>query len=676
MYREGKSCAIYLRVSTEMQVDGFSLDGQRNCLTRYAEREGMIVKEIYEDAGKSGKSIEGRPAFQRLLNDIQKGLSIDYVLVYKLSRFGRNAADILNSLEFIQSYDINLIASEEGIDSSQASGKLLISVLSAVTEIERENIIEQTMNGRREKARQGGWNGGFAPYGYSLVNGELIINEEEAETIKMIFDLYANTNKGLGGVAKTLNLQGIKKNIRQNGTLDLWTGNLIKNILDNPVYAGKIAYGRRTKEKVRGTKNTYHMVETDNYILEEGKHDAIISEELWSKVSRKREKTGIMYLPTNGKNQVHLLSGVLRCPVCGRAMNTNKSRWKRGDKSNYHYYYTCHFARYAKGHECSYRKQVRKDFIDPYINVLIPQLVSDGGFAEEIKNKLSKKTDTVAIEKEIENYQNNLKEVMQNKNRLEHEIDNLPSNIKYRYQMISDMNSRLYGMYDIMAQIQDNIDDAMARLEAANNEQITIENVYSILNNFSMLYNVITDEEKKQLVRYLIKRIDIYPDCNPERLIKSIELNFKLYNDSITINDNASECVDMLSNKVANSSVSIVMNIDDEFNKRLYEKVVQLVEHPEDKEGTLLPTPGRRINMNPRGKYKTKTATYQQIKDYVKEKYGLIAHTSYIAEIKRKNGIKMINVRSNEETLKKAKHPTPQMTKAIEDALIHFGIIE
>lgn len=675
MYREGKSCAIYLRVSTEMQVDGFSLDGQRNCLTRYAEREGMIVKEIYEDAGKSGKSIEGRPAFQRLLNDIQKGLSIDYVLVYKLSRFGRNAADILNSLEFIQSYDINLIASEEGIDSSQASGKLLISVLSAVTEIERENIIEQTMNGRREKARQGGWNGGFAPYGYSLVNGELIINEEEAETIKMIFDLYANTNKGLGGVAKTLNLQGIKKNIRQNGTLDLWTGNLIKNILDNPVYAGKIAYGRRTKEKVRGTKNTYHMVETDNYILEEGKHDAIISEELWSKVSRKREKTGIMYLPTNGKNQVHLLSGVLRCPVCGRAMNTNKSRWKRGDNSNYHYYYTCHFARYAKGHECSYRKQVRKDFIDPYINVLIPQLVSDGGFAEEIKNKLSKKTDTAAIEKEIENYQNNLKEVMQNKNRLEHEIDNLPSNIKYRDQMISDMNSRLYGMYDIMAQIQDNIDDAMARLEAASNEQITIENVYSILNNFSTLYNVITDEEKKQLVRYLIKRIDIYPDCNPERLIKSIELNFKLYNDAITINDNASECVDMLSNKVANSSVSIVMNIDDEFNKRLYEKVVQLVEHPEDKEGTLLPTPGRRINMNPRGKYKTKTATYQQIKDYVKEKYGLIAHTSYIAEIKRKHGIKMINVRSNDETLKKAKHPTPQMTKAIEDALIHFGII-
>ena len=172
MNREGKKCVIYPRVSTEMQVDGYSLEGQKNCLRRFAEREEMIIVDVYEDAGKSGKSIEGRPAFQKMLSDIQNGLEIEYILVYKLSRFGRNAADILNSLEFVQSYGINLICIEEGIDSSQTSGKLLISVLSAVAEIERENIIEQTMNGRREKARQGGWNGGFAPYGYQLENGE------------------------------------------------------------------------------------------------------------------------------------------------------------------------------------------------------------------------------------------------------------------------------------------------------------------------------------------------------------------------------------------------------------------------------------------------------------------------------------------------------------------------
>ena len=168
MNRSGMKCVLYPRVSTEMQIDGYSLDGQRSSLNRFANREEMIVVDIYEDAGKSGKSIEGRPAFKKMLSDIENGLQVDYVLVYKLSRFGRNASDILNSLELIQSYGINLICIEEGIDSSQTSGKLLISVLSAVAEIERENIIEQTMNGRKEKARQGGWNGGFAPYGYYL----------------------------------------------------------------------------------------------------------------------------------------------------------------------------------------------------------------------------------------------------------------------------------------------------------------------------------------------------------------------------------------------------------------------------------------------------------------------------------------------------------------------------
>lgn len=88
MYREGKKCVLYPRVSTEMQIDGYSLEGQRNCLTRFAEREEMQIVEIYEDAGKSGKSIEGRPAFKKMLSDIQNGLEIDYVLVYKLSRFG------------------------------------------------------------------------------------------------------------------------------------------------------------------------------------------------------------------------------------------------------------------------------------------------------------------------------------------------------------------------------------------------------------------------------------------------------------------------------------------------------------------------------------------------------------------------------------------------------------
>ena len=215
MYREGKKCILYPRVSTEMQVDGYSLEGQKTSLKKFAEREEMQIVGIYEDAGKSGKSIEGRPAFKKMLADIKDGLEVDYILVYKLSRFGRNAADILNSLEFVQSYGVNLLCIEEGIDSSQASGKLLISVLSAVAEIERENILEQTMNGRREKARQGKWNGGPPPYGYLLENEVLKIQPSEAEIVRLIYDKFVNTDMGYNGIARFLNLQGIKKQRRK-----------------------------------------------------------------------------------------------------------------------------------------------------------------------------------------------------------------------------------------------------------------------------------------------------------------------------------------------------------------------------------------------------------------------------------------------------------------------------
>lgn len=252
---------MYPRVSTEMQVEGYSLDGQKNSLKRFVEREEMQVVGIYEVAGKSGKSIEGRPAFKRMLSDIQDGLDVDYVLVYKLSRFGRNAADILNSLEFIQSYGVNLICIEEGIDSSQTSGKLLISVLSAVAEIERENILEQTMNGRQEKARQGKWNGGPAPYGYVLKDDTLIIDEQEAEIVRTIFDKFVNTNMGYTGIAKYLNLQGIKKTPRKKTDIEEFSAHFIKILLDNPVYCGKIAYGRRTREKVKGHKSRLQSCE-------------------------------------------------------------------------------------------------------------------------------------------------------------------------------------------------------------------------------------------------------------------------------------------------------------------------------------------------------------------------------------------------------------------------------
>ena len=137
------------------------------------------------------------------------------------------------------------------------------------------------MEGRIQKAREGRWNGGFAPYGYRLVDGKLMINEEEAEAIRVIYDQYVHTDIGANGIAKYLKNHGIRKIPRQNGKNPLFDAHLIRLILKNPVYCGKIAYGRRKTEKVRGTRNEYKLVEQDNYLLADGLHEPIISEEVW-----------------------------------------------------------------------------------------------------------------------------------------------------------------------------------------------------------------------------------------------------------------------------------------------------------------------------------------------------------------------------------------------------------
>ena len=141
-----------------MQVDGYSLDAQRDKLRKYAAYEDMVIAGEYSDEGFSGKNIQGRQDFQRMLNDIQDCKDgVSYVLVFKLSRFGRNAADVLNSLQLMQDFGVNLICVEDGIDSSKDAGKLMISVLSAVAEIERENIRTQTMaDGSKRLVRASG----------------------------------------------------------------------------------------------------------------------------------------------------------------------------------------------------------------------------------------------------------------------------------------------------------------------------------------------------------------------------------------------------------------------------------------------------------------------------------------------------------------------------------------
>ena len=531
MNREGKKYVSYVRVSTEMQVDGFSLDGQHNRIARFGEREEMVCVGKYEDAGKSGKSIEGRPDFKRMIADIENGLRVDYILVYKLSRFGRNAADILNSLERVQEYGVELICVEEGIDSSQTSGKLLISVLSAVAEIERENILEQTMNGRKEKARQGGWNGGPAPYGYILKDNQLFVKEEEAEIVRQIFEQFVDTNKGCGGIAKSLNLQGVPKTKTTKKALTVWSAHCIKALLDNPVYVGKIAYGRRVREKVKGKKDEYRVIRSDDYILRDGKHEAIIDEDTWERATKKRKQTGVAQKPKAGAPKVHLLSGILRCPKCGGLMYCNRHTWtkKDGTKKDVYYYY-CGNSHYQRGSRCGYQAKLKTTDIEPVVVELIKSLVNNKHFSEAVNLRIDDRTDDSKVEMEIQNYRAKLKEIELNKVRLELEIDNMPADAKFRERKIQDMTMRLNALYESIYEIEEAIEDALLRKKAFEEEKMTLEKIRQILVTFDEVYDIMDESEKKDILSLLVKEVHINAnDVGAKTLLRKIIFNFPVY---------------------------------------------------------------------------------------------------------------------------------------------------
>ena len=351
----------------------------------YADFNDYQIVGEYEDAGKSGKSIEGRASFCRMMEDIKSGKDgVAYVLVFKLSRFGRNAADVLSTLQVMQDFGVNLICVEDGIDSSKDAGKLMISVLSAVAEIERENIRVQTMEGRIQKAREGRWNGDFAPYGYRLVDGVLQINEDEAPAIRTIFEQYVNTDTGANGLSKYLETYGFQKLARQNGTSSLFSATLIRTILKNPVYCGKIAFGRRKLEKIHGTRNEYHQVPQENYLLVDGLHEGIVSEELWNAAQVKLLAQSKRYEPVNCSKteQAHLLSALVMCPVCGAGMYSNKCTKRKKDGTPYKSfsYYSCKHRKMQRGQKCDFNKQIQEEVLDnAVVEVRMPSEKNSSG---------------------------------------------------------------------------------------------------------------------------------------------------------------------------------------------------------------------------------------------------------------------------------------------------------
>ncbi|MCM1236045.1 MAG: recombinase family protein [Ruminococcus flavefaciens] len=515
--RKGKKCVIYIRVSSERQVQGYSLEGQKRYLKEWAEFEGMTVTEIYVEPGKSGKSISGREVFQRMLDDISTGrIDIDYVLVFKLSRFGRNAKDILNSLTYIKKYGVNLICKEDGLDSSTAMGRMMITILGAVAEMERENILVQTMLGREEKAKQGGWNGGFPPYGYERVNGKLVVVEDEARIVRLIFDKYVNEGMGFMAISTYLNRQGITRRVPpnvKNERFSDWAVHNIKRVVDNPIYTGRVVFGRLRQERKDGTENEYMRVKSEDYIMsDEISHEPIITDELFREAQmRRKEASQISGWKLVGREPSHLLSSILKCPMCGSSMYTDIKKWTNKDGTKRQkVYYECGHHRVSKGGQCR-KNSIPAEWIEAEVVGYTKLLVRNPKFAEDIQKQIGQKVDVSEIDAEEGSYRRRLNGLERSKANLERDIDGIFDGDRNAERKRQDMNSRLNKIYEEIYDIEEKIRECEKKKGAVEKNILTQENIYKLLLAFDRFFDKMDAKDQRKLLESMVSEVRLYP---------------------------------------------------------------------------------------------------------------------------------------------------------------------
>jgi DNA invertase Pin-like site-specific DNA recombinase len=226
--------AIYTRVSTEDQAkEGFSLDAQLDKLRAYCKARGWEIADEYIDDGYSGRNTK-RPAYQRMMQEMDKW---DGLLVIKMDRIHRNSKNFMIMMDQLRENNKEFISMTESLDTSTAMGRFVMDIIQRIAQLESEQIGERVYIGMEQKAKTNGGILGFnIPYGYDYVDGKLVINKDEAEIIKKIYQWYLE-GKSMGEIAEILITNNIPT--KKQG---FWAKKTISTILKNPLYCGYLKW--------------------------------------------------------------------------------------------------------------------------------------------------------------------------------------------------------------------------------------------------------------------------------------------------------------------------------------------------------------------------------------------------------------------------------------------------
>jgi site-specific DNA recombinase len=359
-----KKCAIYSRVSTDMQAEKEfnSCETQELKIKRFIQsQEKFSIYKTYSDPGFSGGNLK-RPALQELLSDIQNN-QIDIVISYKIDRLTRSPKDFYHLVEIFDKHNVDFISVTERFDTSTSAGRLLRNIMLTFAAFKRELTSERVKDKMLERAKKGMWNGGFTPYGYMNVNRKLVAVDKEAKIIKLIFDIYLES----GSLLKIYNVLKYKKMLyRKNKPFNKKT---LSDILRNPIIAGYVKY--------------------DGKIFK-GIHKPIISEDIFEtaqELHKDREKKF-------RKHKNHLFAGIIKCGECGLSMTTSFiNKHTKGNLKRY-FYYRCISTLKRDWKSCGI-KQVNSDKLEQYIYKNLERIYNDNYFLENLIFRLNHDLNTV-----------------------------------------------------------------------------------------------------------------------------------------------------------------------------------------------------------------------------------------------------------------------------------------
>lgn len=394
MIRTSNKVALYARFSSDNQRSE-SIDAQIRAMKAYCEQHHFVIVETYVDEAKSATS-DRRPAFQQMISD-SSTRSFNVLLVHKLDRFARNRYDSAVYKRELKKNGVTVYSVLENLDDSPES-IMMEAVLEGMAEYYSQNLARETMKGLRENALQCKHTGGIAPLGYDVDpdTRKLVINEDEAKAVRLIFEMYGN-GYGYSAIIDRLYELNLKTKMGKD-----FGKNSLYNILSNPKYQGMYVYNRCSAKNTVGTRNTHLYKDDEDIVFVEGGCPQIVSTDVFVKVQNKLTE----HKHTGGREnakECYLLSGKVFCRECGKAMVGNSRH--SGRSKLLHVTYRCPSRKY-----CCCNKEINRDYLEDYVKSLIESQILNANALKKLQKKIDKHAETAHIPTESQR-QRELKEI-------------------------------------------------------------------------------------------------------------------------------------------------------------------------------------------------------------------------------------------------------------------------